>query len=85
MSFLEQQVVTARNVRGGLLCDVLMVGLNHQIEHHLFPNTPRNKLHRLQPYVRALCEREGIPYEESSFLGGGRDILSTLHAVTRGA
>jgi fatty acid desaturase len=85
MSFLEQQVVTARNVRGGVLCDILMVGLNHQIEHHLFPSTPRNKLARLQPHVLAVCEREGIPYVEASFLDGGRDILTSLHAVTRTA
>jgi fatty acid desaturase len=83
ISFLEQQVVTARNVRGGVICDVLMVGLNHQIEHHLFPNTPRNKLARLQPHVQSLCEREGIPYLESSFIQGGRSILSSLHGVTR--
>jgi fatty acid desaturase len=85
LSFLEQQVVTARNVRGGVLCDVLMVGLNHQIEHHLFPNTPRNKLAGLQPHVRGLCEREGIPYVEASFVDGGREILASLHAVTRTA
>ena len=85
MSFLEQQVVTARNVRGGVLSDILMVGLNHQIEHHLFPSTPRNKLARLQPHVLAVCEREGIPYVEASFLSGGRAILSSLHAVTRTA
>ena len=85
MSFLEQQVVTARNVRGGVICDVLMVGLNHQIEHHLFPNTPRNKLARLEKHVQAVCEREGILYVQSSFVQGGRAILSSLHAVTRGA
>ena len=85
MSFLEQQVVTARNVRGGVICDILMVGLNHQIEHHLFPNTPRNKLARIQPHVVAVCEREGIPYVEASFLQGGQDILASLHAVTRTA
>ena len=85
MSFLEQQVVTARNVRGGVICDVLMVGLNHQVEHHLFPSTPRNKLARLQPHVESLCSREGIPYLQSSFLQGGRSILSSLHAVPREA
>jgi fatty acid desaturase len=85
LSFLEQQVITARNVRGGVLCDVLMVGLNHQIEHHLFPGTPRNKLARLQPHVQAVCEREGIPYLEAGFVEGGRSILASLHAVPREA
>ncbi|MFB7508978.1 fatty acid desaturase family protein, partial [Streptomyces broussonetiae] len=35
--FLRRQVLTSRNVRGGLLTDVLLGGLNYQIEHHLFP------------------------------------------------
>jgi fatty acid desaturase len=83
MSFLEQQVITARNVRGGIVCDVLMVGLNHQIEHHLFPATPRHKLGRLQPLVRAVCERAGIAYHEASFIQGGHSILASLHAVPR--
>jgi fatty acid desaturase len=83
MSFLEQQVITARNVRGGAICNVLMVGLNHQIEHHLFPATPRNKLARIGPHVRSVCEREGIPYVEAGFVQGGRSILASLHAVTR--
>jgi fatty acid desaturase len=85
MCFLEQQVITARNVSGGAICDVLMVGLNHQIEHHLFPGTPRNKLALIEPYVRAVCEREGIPYVEAGFVQGGRSILSSLHAVPREA
>jgi fatty acid desaturase len=61
------------------------VGLNHQIEHHLFPGTPRNKLALIEPYVRAVCEREGIPYVEAGFVQGGRSILSSLHAVPREA
>ena len=85
MSFFEQQVITARNVRGGVICDVLMVGLNHQIEHHLFPTTPRNKLACIEPHVQALCRQEGIPYVESGFVQGGRSILSSLHAVPREA
>ena len=39
--FLRRQVLTARNVRGGRLTDLLLGGLNYQIEHHLFPSMPR--------------------------------------------
>jgi fatty acid desaturase len=83
MSFFEQQVVTARNIRGGWLADVLMVGLNHQVEHHLFPNTPRNKLHLLRASVSEACEREGIAFEETGFARGGYAILQSLHEVSR--
>ena len=42
-SFLEQQIVTSRNVRGSMLVDAVYLGLNYQIEHHLFPNTPQEQ------------------------------------------
>jgi Fatty acid desaturase len=51
--FLRRQVLTARNVRGGRLTDLLLGGLNYQIEHHLFPSMPRPSLRRAQPLVHA--------------------------------
>ena len=85
LSFLEQQVITARNIKGGLLTDVLMVGLNHQIEHHLFPRTPRNKLARLRSSVTAVCDTEGISFEETGFLRSTYDIVRSLDSVGRNA
>jgi len=83
ISFLEQQVRTSRNVRGGLLTDFLLVGLNHQVEHHLFPACPRNKLKRLGPYVRQVCEEQGILYTQTSFLRTNSILVAHLHRVSR--
>jgi fatty acid desaturase len=83
ISFLEQQVRTSRNVRGGLITDFLLVGLNHQLEHHLFPSCPRNRLRSLAPYVRRVCQEQGLPYTEVSFLRTNRIILRNLHRVSR--
>jgi fatty acid desaturase len=85
VSFLEQQVVTSRNVRGGFLTDLLLVGLNHQIEHHLFPTCPRNKLGLLSDHVRRTCEEQGIEFCEVSFVRTNRTLVKHLHAVSRGA
>lgn len=85
MSFIEQQVITARSVSGGFLTDLMLVGLNHQIEHHLFPNCPRNKLRRLKPYVRRACEANGITYFEQTFVAANLFLLRHLAAVARGA
>ena len=85
MSFIEQQVITARNVTGGRLTDFILVGLNHQIEHHLFPSTPRNKLPRLKPLVKQTCEELGIPFVEATLIETNRDILRQLRAVPRQA
>ncbi len=83
VSFLEQQIVTARNVSGGFLTDLLLVGLNHQIEHHLFPTCPRNKLGLLGPYVRQVCQEQGLSYCDVSFLSTNRTLVQHLHGVSR--
>ncbi len=41
MDFLRRQVLTSRNVTGGVPVGMLLGGLNWQIEHHLFPSMPR--------------------------------------------
>ena len=79
LDFLRQQVLTARNVKGRPLIDFLYGGLNYQIEHHLFPNMPRNKLKEAQVIVRAFCEERSIPYYETNPLQSFREILESLH------
>ena len=81
LSFIERQVATSRNVRGGLLTDILLVGLNRQVEHHLFPNCPRNKLHLLRPYVQNACAALGLPYIEAGLVETNKAILRQLSAV----
>jgi fatty acid desaturase len=85
MSYFEQQVVTSRNVRGGFLTDLLLVGLNYQIEHHLFPYCPRNKLRQVQPYVKRMCGELGVPYTEVSIVETNRAILRQMQQVSREA
>jgi fatty acid desaturase len=83
MSFLEQQVVTARNVHGGPLVDWWCGGLNYQIEHHLFPTLPRNRLHDAQTIVRSFCAERGIPYYETTLIGSYRELLASMHASSK--
>jgi fatty acid desaturase len=81
LDFLRRQVLTSRNVRGGLLTDFVLGGLNYQIEHHLFPSMPRASLRVAQPIVRAHCEALALPYCESSLIGSYRAALAHLHAM----
>ena len=37
LDFLRRQVLMSRNISGGPLISVFMVGLNYKIEDHLFP------------------------------------------------
>ena len=81
LDFLRRQVLTSRNVRGGMLTDFALGGLNYQIEHHLFPSMPRGALHLAQPFVRAHCESLGLPYCEASLIGSYRAALTHLRAM----
>ncbi|MER7249090.1 acyl-CoA desaturase [Kribbella sp. NPDC000426] len=78
---LEKQVLTSRNVNGGLVTDWMMGGLNYQIEHHLFPSMPRANLRFAQPIVRAYCERIGMPYISTGLIDSYRMGLRHMHEV----
>lgn len=85
LSFLEQQIVTSRNVQGGYLTDTILLGLNYQIEHHLFPNCPRNKLKKITPYVKKICRDLGLQYSCVNFVETNKIIVRELHSVALGA
>ncbi|HEX8035667.1 MAG TPA: acyl-CoA desaturase [Ktedonobacterales bacterium] len=80
--FLRQQVLTARNVKGSPLVDFWYGGLNYQIEHHLFPTMPRNKLRQARPLIKAFCEEHGIDYCETTLLQSYLDILRFLQRAS---
>jgi fatty acid desaturase len=83
LTFLESQVVTARNVRGRPAIDWFYGGLNYQIEHHLFPTLPRNRLGEAQQLVRSFCEERGVPYHETGVWNSYRQLLRSMHATSR--
>ncbi|MEV6217196.1 acyl-CoA desaturase [Nocardia sp. NPDC051833] len=79
--FLRRQVLTSRNVRGGLVTDLALGGLNYQIEHHLFPSMPTPNLGRAQVIVRDYCAEIGVPYHETGLVASYREALVHLHRV----
>jgi fatty acid desaturase len=82
LDYLSRQVITSRNVRGGWFTDLLLGGLNYQIEHHLFPSMPRPNLRRAQPIVREYCQKLTLPYAETSLVGSYVLVLRHLRDVT---
>lgn len=81
ISFLEQQIITSRNLYNNPFVDYVYLGLNNQIEHHLFPNCPRNKLKLIRPYIVKLCEKHNIEYLEMGPLESNMFILKELNTV----
>jgi fatty acid desaturase len=82
LSFLEQQIVTSRNISRHWLTDYLYLGLNYQIEHHLFPSCPRRKLHKITPYTRKICRKHKLPYVEMGILASTQFIFNELHKAS---
>jgi fatty acid desaturase len=74
-------VLTSRNVKGGLVTDWMMGGLNYQIEHHLFPSMPRANLRFAQPIVESYCAKIGMPYLSTGVVESYRMGLGHLHDV----
>jgi NADPH-dependent stearoyl-CoA 9-desaturase len=63
-----RQMLGSANFEGGPVLRFMSGNLCHQIEHHLFPDLPSNRLHEISVRVRALCEKYDLPYTTGSFL-----------------
>ena len=85
MSFARRQVITARNVAGGRFTNLMLGGLNYQIEHHLFPTMPRPNLARAQSMIRAFCIESDLGYCEDSLVGSFRQAVRHLREVAADA
>ncbi len=83
LSFLEQQIITSRNLYNHTFINYVYLGLNHQIEHHLFPNCPRNKLAKIRPYVQAICKKYNLDYIQMGIVESNAFILKELNTVAR--
>ena len=78
---MEHQIITSRNLKGAFLTELFFIGLNLQIEHHLFTNCPRNKLKLITPYVKKLCHDLGLEYREVGLVATNKIILNELKQV----
>lgn len=61
------QVDATNNYDVPWLVSIFCGGLDRQIEHHLFPSLPANRLRELTVEVRALCEAHGVSYRSASW------------------
>ena len=82
LDYLRLQALTARNVLPNPVVDYMYGGLNYQIEHHLFPNMPQNRLKESREVVREFCRARGIPYHETGVWRSIKEILGYMHEVS---
>jgi fatty acid desaturase len=85
LDFLRRQVLMSRNIRGSVMLDVAMGGLNYQIEHHLFPSMPRPHLRRAQPIIEAYCSEHDVLYTSTTLMHSYGIVVTYLNRVGMGA
>lgn len=76
------QVESSRDFEVGGLLATLCGGLERQIEHHLFPRLPPNRLREVAPRVRAICEAHGVRYRSASWPSVLRDVFRRLSELS---
>jgi linoleoyl-CoA desaturase len=82
LPWYEHQLTTTANFAGdNRLITWYVGGLNHQVEHHLFPRINHKHYQALAPIVREVCQEYGVPYLEHPTMR--RAIVSHLRFLMR--
>jgi linoleoyl-CoA desaturase len=63
-----RQMLGSANFDGGPALRFMSGNLCHQIEHHLYPDLPSNRLHEISVRVRQICDKYDLPYTTGPFL-----------------
>ncbi|MBM7366184.1 fatty acid desaturase family protein [Gordonia hydrophobica] len=61
-----RQMLGSANFRSGPVLGFMSGNLSYQIEHHIFPDLPSNRLPEISVRVQALCAKYDIPYTTGS-------------------
>jgi len=81
--FSVRQVIGSVNyTTGSDAVDFLHGWLNYQIEHHLWPNLPMRQYQRIQPQVRAICEKHGVPYVQENVFRRVKKLVDIMVGKT---
>jgi fatty acid desaturase len=63
-----RQMLGSANFDNGPVLRFMSGNLCHQIEHHLYPDLPSNRLHEISFRVKEVCDKYDLPYTTGSFL-----------------
>jgi len=81
--FCVRQVIGSVNyTTGSDSVDFLHGWLNYQIEHHLWPNLSMRQYQRLQPGVKAICEKHGVPYVQENVFRRVKKLVDIMVGKT---
>ena len=82
-AWYAMQVEATNNFEVSRPISILCGALDHQIEHHLFPKLPPERLRQIAPEVRAVCEKHGVRYKTASWGRTLKKALGHIVALSR--
>lgn len=82
-SWMKWQILTSQDFNAkSPLVNFLTGGLNHQIEHHLFPSIHHSHLPWIAQIVEDTCKEYGVPYtNKSSFWEAFKTTLTAMDTL----
>ncbi|NES20767.1 MAG: hypothetical protein F6K41_18000 [Symploca sp. SIO3E6] len=80
--YIRKHVVTSRNLNPHPFNDFFYGGVTTQIEHHLFPEIPVNKMVQARKIVKAFCLSKGISYHEVGINQAYQEVIQNLHSIS---
>ncbi len=81
--YYRRQVLGSVNFTGGRVMDIMTGNLDHQIEHHIFPDMPANRYSEIQPEIRKICERHGVTYNTRSMRAQFGSVVRKAFTLSR--
>jgi fatty acid desaturase len=82
-AFYAMQVEATNDFEVPLPVSILCGALDRQIEHHLFPRLPPNRLREVAPAVRAACEAHGVDYRTASWPATLKKVFRRIVGLSR--
>ena len=76
------QVEATNNFEVCLPLSILCGGLDRQIEHHLFPKLPPDRLRQIAPEIRAVCAAHGVTYRTDTWWGTLKKALAHMRNLS---
>ena len=76
------QVEATNNFEVRRPISILCGGLDRQIEHHLFPKLPPDRLREIAPEIRAVCDAYGVNYRTGTWWNTLKKALAHMRNLS---
>jgi fatty acid desaturase len=78
-----RQIEGSANIDGGKWMNMWTGHLNHQIEHHLFPDIPSRRYPAIAPRIKAICSKYGLEYTSGPLLRQYAQAMGKIRKLRR--